>query len=73
MRLFHAWALASPHLCADAVELSQFPELTDRFRVTAVPTVLLHSAEADVILAGPLPEPLLLARLARLSTGSDQD
>ena len=50
-----------------------FPELSDRFRVMAVPTVLLQGAGAAATLSGPLPEPLLLARIARLAEGDPED
>ncbi len=59
-------------MTADAVELSQFPELADRFQVGAVPTVLMRSPSREATLAGALPEPMLLGRLLRLSLG-DQD
>ena len=72
MRLCHACALASGHVSADAVELWEFPELADRFRVTAVPTVLLRSGNRTAVLSGPLPEPLLLARIAALAAASHQ-
>ena len=73
MRLCQSWALFSERLKADAVELSLFPELADRFRVTAVPTVLLRGPRGDATLAGPLPEPVLLARIARLAAGDPED
>ena len=68
MRLLQSWALFSPRLQADAVELGQFPELADRFEVQAVPTVLLRSSRGSLRLAGALPEPLLLARIAQLGS-----
>ncbi len=69
MRLSHAWALASSKLTVDAVELAQFPELSDRFHVNAVPTVIMRSGDRRATLAGALPEPMLLARLLQLSHG----
>ena len=59
-------------MTADAVELSQFPELAERFHVEAVPWVFLRSLGQEATLAGALPEPMLLGRLLRLSLG-DQD
>ncbi len=56
-------------MTADAIELAQFPELADRFKVAGVPTVILRSGARRATLAGALPEPLLLARLLQLSLG----
>lgn len=65
MRLCQAWALYSPLVTADAVELAQFPELSERFAVRAVPTVILRAGGATATLAGALPEELLLAALLK--------
>ena len=73
MRLCQAWALASDRLTADAVELSLFPELSDRMRVKAVPTVIMLGGQEEATLAGALPEEFLLARLLQVSLGCDQD
>jgi len=34
-------AVASEHVAADVVDIDAFPELSDRYRVTSVPTTLV--------------------------------
>jgi hypothetical protein len=58
--LAHRLAYASPHIIADAVEVTEFPELGDRYHVMGVPrTVIDEVAHVE----GALPEGMLLAKL----------
>jgi glutaredoxin-like protein len=58
--LAHRLAYASPHVTADAVEVTEFPELGNRYHVMGVPrTVIDEVAHVE----GALPEGMLLAKL----------
>lgn len=58
--LAHRLAYASPHVSADGVEVSEFPELGDRYGVMGVP----HTVIDDIVhVSGAVPEGALLAKL----------
>lgn len=56
----YALAYASPHVTADTVEGSEFPELGDRYSVVGVPRTVI---EEVVHIEGAAPEGMLLAKL----------
>jgi len=58
--LAHRLAYASPYITADAVEVTEFPELGARYHVMGVPRTMI---EELVSVEGALPEELLLAKL----------
>jgi glutaredoxin-like protein len=58
--LAHRLAYASPHVTADAVEVSEFPELGQRYHVMGVPRTIIDEV---VHVEGAVPEGALLAKL----------
>ena len=58
--LAHRLAYASPHITADAVEVTEFPDLGDRYHVMGVPRTVIDEV---VHVEGALPEGVLLAKL----------
>jgi glutaredoxin-like protein len=58
--LAHRLAYTSPHVTADAVEVTEFPELGARYRVMGVPRTMIGEL---VSVEGALPEGALLAKL----------
>jgi len=53
-------AMASPRVTADVVVANDFPQLAERYDVTAVPKVVIDGAASFV---GALPEAEFVARL----------
>lgn len=53
-------ALESPHVTADVIEASEFPELIQRYGVRGVPKTVINGT---VGVEGALPEAALLQRL----------
>ncbi len=58
--LAHRLAYASPHVTADAVEVTEFPDLGDRYHVMGVPRTVIDEV---VHVEGAVPEGMLLAKL----------
>ncbi len=58
--LAHRLAYASPYITADAVEVTEFPELGARYHVMGVPRTMIDEL---VSVEGALPEGALLAKL----------
>lgn len=65
-RLAHQMALESPHISADVVEISEFPRLAERYRVQAVPVIVI---EERVVLVGAMDERALLAQIVQFTQG----
>jgi len=65
-RLAHRMALESPHISADVVEISEFPRLAERYRVQAVPVIVI---EERVVLVGAMDEAALLAQFVQFAQG----
>jgi len=65
-RLAHQMALESPHISADVVEISEFPRLAERYRVQAVPVIVI---DERVVLVGAIDEPTLLAQIVQFARG----
>lgn len=53
-------AMSSPYIIAEGVEVSEFPELGDRYSVMGVPKTVIDGL---VHVEGAVPEPTMLARL----------
>ena len=53
-------ALESPHVTADVIEASEFPELIQRYGVRGVPMTMING---PVGVEGALPEAALLQRV----------
>jgi len=51
-------AIASPHITAQCIDATEFPELSQRYRVMAVPKIIINDA---VEFEGALPERDFLA------------
>jgi glutaredoxin-like protein len=58
--LAHRLAYASAHVTADAVEVTEFPDLGDRYQVMGVPRTVIDEV---VHVEGAVPEGVLLAKL----------
>ncbi len=44
MRLAQHMAIASPRITAECIEATEFPELSQRYRVMAVPKIVINDA-----------------------------
>jgi hypothetical protein len=53
-------AMESEYVTADMVEASEFPELSDRFQVYAVPLTVVNQRTR---IEGGLPEPLFVSQI----------
>jgi len=65
-RLAHQMALESPHISADVVEISEFPRLAERYRVQAVPVIVI---DERVVLVGAIDERALIAQFVQFAQG----
>jgi glutaredoxin-like protein len=66
VQLAHKLAVASPHVRADGVEATEYPELSDRYGVYGVPrTVISAEGGKDQHIEGAVPETKLLAALQK--------
>jgi alkyl hydroperoxide reductase subunit AhpF len=62
-------AIASPHITAQCIDANEFPELSQRYRVMAVPKIVINDA---VEFEGALPERDFLAAVLRaVSTAAE--
>jgi predicted DsbA family dithiol-disulfide isomerase len=61
-------AIASPHVRADIIEASEFPDLAQRYNVYAVPKTVINE-HAEVV--GALPEPNFLKAVIDAVTPSE--
>jgi hypothetical protein len=58
VRLAQHMAIASPRVTAQCIEANEFPELSQRYRVSAVPKIVINDR---VEFEGAIPEPHFLA------------
>jgi glutaredoxin-like protein len=65
-RLAHRMALESPQVSADVVEIGEFPRLAERYRVQAVPVIVI---EERVVLVGAMEEGDLIAQIVQFAQG----
>lgn len=61
--LAHQMALESPMVEAEMVEAMEFPQLSNRFRVSGVPQTTINQGSGTVV--GAVPENNLLAEIMR--------
>jgi len=61
-RLAYQVALESPHISAEVIEANEFPELSQRYRVRAVPTTVLNDKMA---FPGTVPDDILVDVIER--------
>ena len=66
MRLAQHMAVASTRVTAECIEATQFPELSQRYRVMAVPKIVINDR---VEFEGALPEPQFLNAILRAVDG----
>ena len=66
MRLAQHMAIASDRVRAECIEASEFPELSQRYRVMAVPKVVINDR---VEFEGALPEPDFLGAVLQAVDG----
>ena len=66
MRLAHHLAAASDWIRGDCVEVTQFPEMAQRYRVMAVPKVVINET---VQFEGALPETAFVDQILRAANG----
>jgi alkyl hydroperoxide reductase subunit AhpF len=59
-------AIASPHITAQCIDAAEFPELSQRYQVMAVPKIVINDA---VEFEGALPERDFLAAVLRAAAG----
>ncbi len=69
MRLAHHLAAASEWIRGDCVEATEFPELAQRYRVMAVPKIVINET---VQFEGAYPEPAFVDQLLRAANGGLQ-
>ena len=66
MRLAQHMAVASPRVRAECIEATEFPELSQQYRVMAVPKIVINDR---VQLEGALPEPQFLSAVLQAVDG----
>ena len=62
-RLAYHMALESPHIVAEVIEAQEFPELSQRFKVRAVPTTVV---DGKVTIPGAVPDTVLMDIIERV-------
>jgi glutaredoxin-like protein len=62
-RLAYHMALESPHITAEVIEAQEFPELSQRFNVRAVPTTLV---DGKTTIPGAVPDTVLMDTIERV-------
>jgi hypothetical protein len=58
-------AIASPHIVADVVEVSEFPEIGQRYAVRGVPKTVINET---VEFVGNVPEPTFVEHIRRAAS-----
>jgi predicted DsbA family dithiol-disulfide isomerase len=69
VRLAQHMAIASPRVTAECVEANEFPELSRRYQVMAVPKVVINDT---VQFEGALPEPDFLSAVLQAVDGHQE-
>lgn len=67
MRLAHHMAVASPRITAECIDATEFPELSQRYRVMAVPKIVINDR---VQVEGALPEAQFLDAVLQAVNGA---
>lgn len=63
MVLAHRFALASKNVTADAIEATEFPELSNRYRVSGVPHTVINEGSGNMV--GAAPEEMLVDEIKK--------
>ena len=66
MRLAQHMSIASEHVRSECIEATEFPEMSQRYQVMAVPKIVINDA---VEFEGALPERDFLAAVLRAAAG----
>jgi len=66
VRLAQHMAIASPRITAECIEATEFPELSQRYRVMAVPKIVINDA---LQFEGAIPEKDFLGAVLRAVDG----
>jgi glutaredoxin-like protein len=61
-RLAHQLAMENEHITADVIEISEFPDLAQRYQVQGVPKTVIND---QIEFAGALPEPRFVQQVLR--------
>ncbi len=61
--LAHKLAMASPHITADMVEVSEFPHLAAKYQVYGVPRTVINEV---IQIEGAVPENMLVPELMKV-------
>jgi len=69
VRLAQHMAIASPRVRAECIEATEFPELSRRYQVMAVPKIVIND---KVQFEGALPEPAFLDAVLRAADGQPE-
>ena len=69
MRLAQHMAIASEKVRAECIEANQFPEISQRYQVSAVPKIVINDR---VEFEGALPEPQFLAAVLQAVNGAGE-
>jgi len=69
VRLAHHLAAASEWIRGDCVEATEFPELAQRYRVMAVPKIVINET---IHFEGAYPEPAFVDQVLRAVNGGGQ-
>ena len=70
VRLAHALAFASERVTADMVMANEFPQLSQRYAVMAVPKTVVTVGETVRSFEGAVPEPLFVAQVLAAAGGA---
>lgn len=65
MRLAHQAAIENPLITADAIEISEFPHLAQKYNVRGVPKTVVNEEES---IEGPGSESAFLGRIAEAAS-----
>ena len=68
MRLAQHMAIASPRVTAECIEATEFPELSQRYRVMAVPKIVINDT---VEFEGAIPEREFLGAVLQAVGGAE--
>ena len=68
MRLAQHMAIASPRVTAECIEATEFPELSQRYRVMAVPKIVINDT---VEFEGAIPEREFLDAVLQAAGGRE--
>jgi glutaredoxin-like protein len=68
MRAAFQLALSSPRVAAETIEVNEFPELADRYKVQAVPLTVIND---KVVIPGMIPERQLVDEVVKVAAQAD--